>query len=184
MTKIQITVFAVALAVLAMAPFAGCLWNQDTSGCPGGICPVNKPSNNTASQLAPDFTLADLEGNKFNLSDFRGKPVVLDFMATWCGPCGRQIDELKKVAQKYGGSIAIISINVDDRESAQDVAEFRDSYSAGWTFAAKGSAAFSKYMINGYIPTIAVIAANGALMHKSEGVQSAESISRIIEEAW
>ncbi len=70
-------------------------------------------------QPAPEFTLTGIDGNTYSLSDFKGKLVYIDFWATWCGPCKRQLPFLKTMKEAYKGkSIAIIAISLDDDKNA------------------------------------------------------------------
>ena len=66
----------------------------------------------------PDFTLFDTEGNTFSLSSLRGKWVVLDFWATWCGPCLASMPHLKDYYQKYAGKFEIVGIANQSEEEA------------------------------------------------------------------
>lgn len=66
----------------------------------------------------PDFTLFDTEGNTFTLSSLRGKWVVLDFWATWCGPCIASMPHLKEYYQKYAGKFEIVGIANQSEEAA------------------------------------------------------------------
>ena len=52
--------------------------------------------------LAPGFTVYDLEGNAHSLSDFRGKPVIVNFWASWCGPCKREMPDFEEKFREYG----------------------------------------------------------------------------------
>ena len=64
-----------------------------------------KPNINNAIYTiggkAPHFTLIDIKGNEFNLSDHIDNVVIIDFMATWCGPCHLQVLELKEVRETF-----------------------------------------------------------------------------------
>lgn len=66
----------------------------------------------------PDFTLFDTEGNTFTLSSLRGKWVVLDFWATWCGPCIASMPHLKEYYQKYAGKFEVVGVVNDSEEAA------------------------------------------------------------------
>jgi peroxiredoxin len=71
---------------------------------------------------APDFTLTGLDGQTFTLSELRGKPVVLNFWATWCPPCRAEMPELQAASERLQGEVAIIGVN--QGENAQQVAAF------------------------------------------------------------
>ena len=64
------------------------------------------------SGIAPDFTYPDVTGKQVSLSDFRGKVVLIDVWATWCGPCNAEIPKLKELEKKLEGrNICFVSIS-------------------------------------------------------------------------
>lgn len=66
---------------------------------------------------APAFTVTALDGKQFNLDDMGGRVVLIDFWATWCGPCNQELPHLKKIAQEFAGQpLVIISISWDKDE--------------------------------------------------------------------
>ena len=74
---------------------AGILWAGGRTNLSG------KPPPPVTGKSVQDFTLTDLEGNKVRLSDFLGKPVVLNFWATWCPPCRAEMPAIEKMYQEY-----------------------------------------------------------------------------------
>ncbi len=68
----------------------------------------------TTRPLAPDFTVYDLEGNAFRLSDFRGKPVVLNFWASWCGPCQMEMPDFNEAYLELGDQVNFLMVNLTD----------------------------------------------------------------------
>jgi peroxiredoxin len=78
--------------------------------------------------LAPGFTLSDLTGKPVSLSDYKGKVVLLNIWATWCGPCKREIPSLDKLYQlKKNKGFEILAVSVD-RTSTSSVASFVSNY--------------------------------------------------------
>jgi thiol-disulfide isomerase/thioredoxin len=78
-----------------------------------GLAPKSLPE---AGADVPDasleFTLRDLDGKQTKLSSFRGHPVIVDFWATWCGPCRKQIPELEAIYQRYHKSRGLVVVGV------------------------------------------------------------------------
>ena len=63
---------------------------------------------------APDFTMLDMDGNEVNLASFFGKPIILNFWASWCGPCKMEMPEIQKFYEQYGKEIHFLLVSVDD----------------------------------------------------------------------
>src|SRR5437870_6655115 len=74
---------------------------------------------NVPFQTAPDFALGTFDGSTFKLSDAltTGKPVVVNFWASWCGPCADEAPVLQDAARRYGDRVAFIGVNVQDQDS-------------------------------------------------------------------
>ena len=66
------------------------------------------------ANIAPDFTMLDMDGNEVTLASFFGKPIVLNFWASWCGPCKMEMPEIQKFYQEYGEDIHFLLVSVDD----------------------------------------------------------------------
>jgi len=74
---------------------------------------------------APDFTAEDMDGNEFTLSEMIGeKPVVLDFWATWCPPCRREMPLISEFAEKYKDEVLVYSITSESAESREGILSF------------------------------------------------------------
>ena len=86
------------------------------------------------SSQAPDFTVYDLEGNAHKLSDFLGKPVLLNFWASWCGPCQMEMPDFQKFYETYGGQVHFVIVNLTDGQ--QETVESASAFIAekGYTF--------------------------------------------------
>ncbi len=120
---------------------------------------------------APDFTLQDLDGHAVTLSDLRGQVVILNFWATWCGPCRLEMPLLQAAytSQKDQGLI-ILAIDLDD--PAADVRDFRDAL--GLTFPVlldPGTTITDLYRVRGW-PTSYFINRDGFVSRQHIGALS------------
>lgn len=109
--------------------------------------------------LKPEFTLQDTDGKTYRLSDQKGKPVLIDFTASWCTWCKVATPDIDRIAQKYGNSLTIYSVDV--QESLDTVRDFRDSLNATWPFLLDEQGKFTQSMnVKGY-PTFVLLDKNG-----------------------
>ena len=80
-----------------------------------GVCAVAYAAPIAPGALAPDFTLRTLDGPNLRLQEQRGRVVLVNFWATWCGPCRQEIPHLSKLYDKYRASgFVLLGVNVDD----------------------------------------------------------------------
>jgi peroxiredoxin len=84
---------------------------------------ADKPADPNAPVAKLDYTLKDPSGRDVKLADFKGKPLVINFWATWCGPCKLEIPELIDLAAKYKSQgLTVVGISIDD--APEDLVKF------------------------------------------------------------
>jgi len=131
------------------------------------------------ADVASNFTLEDIDGNIFSLSDFRGKIVLLDFFATWCNPCKAEIVHLKTVHDMFREDLVIISISIDPiYDSVDRLRQFREDFNITWTLARDMADVAQDYNV-GIIPTLYIIDQEGYIRYHHVGETEA---SILIEE--
>ncbi len=80
-------------------------------------------------ELAPDFKLETLEGETVQLSDYQGKKVLLNFWATWCGPCREEMPAMQDFYDEFADEIEVLAVNVTSSEKTiDDVQDFIDEF--------------------------------------------------------
>ena len=118
---------------------------------------------------APDFSLADINGKRFDLSDFKGKYVYMDIWATWCGPCKVQIPFMKQLEEEFRDApIHFVSISVDSEDDKPVWAKMvRENEMSGvQLFAGRENNFGYDYKIQ-YIPTFIILDKDGNIMNPS-----------------
>ena len=87
-----------------------------------------------AKVKAPDFVVYDKDGNKVGLSDYLGKPVVLNFWASWCGPCASEMPDFEEAYKERGDEIQFLMVNLTDgyQETMESATEYIQEQ--GFTF--------------------------------------------------
>ena len=96
--------------------------------------PTQDPGATESQISAPDFTVYDKDGNAVQLSDHFGKPIVLNFWASWCGPCKSEMPAFQAMYETYGDQVQFFMVNMTDgtRETQQTATNFTDAQ--GYTF--------------------------------------------------
>ncbi len=167
----QRTVIGVAFIVVIMIAVAYVVANQNG----------DDPPETGNKEPAPDFSISSIDGEPVELEAYRGRVVVLDLFATWCGPCRTQMGELNQLRAYYAGSeVVILSVDVDPKETTQQIRDFRNEFNADWTFSSDTDGLGKKYDASS-IPTMVVIDQDGNMVFRHAGVTTFSELQTIIE---
>ena len=154
---------------------------------PQETTPASSPqtTENTQSQqyLAPDFTVYDAQGNPVRLSDYFGKPIVLNFWASWCGPCQREMPDFDEKYRELGDQVQFLMINMTDgnRETVEKAAAFIAQ--KGYTFPVFYDTRLQAAMTYGAysLPMTFFIDSNGNLITHVVGAINGKTLQRGID---
>ena len=123
-----ISMIAVAGAISLLAADIGCsTGNSDVEE--GDAKPVAAACDADAKP-APDFTMKDMNGGDVKLASFKGKIVLVNFWATWCGPCKAEIPHFVELQKQYADDVQFLGVSVDDKveDLKPYVAEYKMNY--------------------------------------------------------
>lgn len=157
--------FAVSIIVLAV--LIGCTRSDERS--------------TVASGEAPNFRLQDLNGRTVQLSDYKGKPVVLDFWATWCQPCRDSIPAIAKLNADYAGKgLVILAISVGG-DTAGDLRAFQKEHGMTYTVLLGNDEVADQYSVR-TIPMVVVIDKSGKIVKRYLGSGNEDEIEKTVKQ--
>ena len=189
-TKLIVTIIAFAL-VLVVASFgyktlsknyspADAAKAGDSSKAPEQPAAPDEPEEEKL--IAPDFIVYDIDGKEVKLSDQLGKPVVVNFWASWCGPCKSELGDFDEAAAEYGDDVVFMMVNLTDgsRDTVDGVKDFveKEGYSFPLYFDTEYSAS-KAYGVRS-IPSTAFVDAEGNFVAGYTGAMSKSTLEEYI----
>jgi thiol-disulfide isomerase/thioredoxin len=138
----------------------------------------------TAHRNIFDFSLRDLDGRVTKLSQFRGHPVIIDFWATWCGPCRHQIPELKKIYAKYKSrGLVVLGIACDtvQGDGVRSVRPFVRQFDISYPILLAEAPVLDDFGVEA-IPTTVFLGTDGTIVGRMMGAGAAGELSEGVNE--
>lgn len=154
--SLTLAALVLVCAANAVHPFQGGLEKGEEKRA--GLLAVGDP--------APDWKLADSSGRTHALAEYRGRVVVLDFWATWCGPCAKVMPKLDKLQKKYGER-GLVVLGVSSFDTGDPVALMKKR-GLNYTLLLKGEELAPSYGVTS-LPVLYVIGADGKVAYSHAG---------------
>ncbi len=139
-----------------------------------------------AGKFAPDFEISDFDDNRHRLSDYRGQVVYINFWATWCVPCQKEMPDIAQLQKEYGDGLAVISVN--RREPLARARDFLENVpnldgGKGVSFTVNGldpdDTLYEHYRGLG-MPTSIFVDANGLITRRADGIMTLDEMREAV----
>lgn len=148
------------------------------AACSSGGSASTSSAAPVVGRLAPGFAQATATGARLSLDSLRGRPVYLNFFATWCGPCNEEAPDINAL-QKQFASRGLQTVGVDELENAKKAAQFIDKYGLVYPAVIDEGTLQGEYAING-LPEHVFIDRKGIIRKIVAGEMSKDEIAAAI----
>jgi peroxiredoxin len=169
--------FQCGLLVAAMLMTAACGQGESAKG---QIPPLLARSALPVVGQAPSWTLSDVDGREVKSTDFKGKVVVVDFWATWCPPCRKELPEYVALQKKYADrGLVILGFSLDELPAAQ-VKAFAEKMKVNYPILMANAETAEAFGGVQGLPTAFVIDREGQIRHVKVGLSDPEAYEKLI----
>lgn len=142
----------------------------------------NPGSSLKKGQVAPDFTLNTLDGDVVQLSDYKGKKVIINFWATWCPPCKAEMPHMQNFYETYGDDVEILAVNLTDKDSGLErIQQFVTDYELTFPIPLDEDGEIGTTYQAITIPTSYILTTEGTIQHKIVGPMDESMMEQLIQ---
>ena len=152
------------------------------TGKSGGPAPSDDSGSKLVGKAAPGFSLVTLEGKKVSLAEYKGRPVLVNFWATWCGPCKLEMPWFEQFHKQYAGQgLEILGINEDPEVGKDVVAKTAAKTGVSYPILFSDDAVSRAYGGIDYLPMSFYVDRNGVVAEATAGLGSKDEIEAHIK---
>jgi thiol-disulfide isomerase/thioredoxin len=135
-------------------------------------------------QVAPAFTLVDLSGKKVSLADYKGHPVVINFWATYCGPCKLEMPWFQEMIAKYqGDGLVVLGLDEDEGMGKEEVAASAKKVGVTYPILLPDDKVAKAYQLGDYLPETFYVGKDGKVVEQTFGVNSKDALEADVRKA-
>ena len=131
--------------------------------------------------LATDFTLPMLSGGDLTLSETRGKMTIINFWASWCGPCKMEAPHLQEFYEEYSDRVELVAVNNTSKDKREDVAAFVEQYGLSFPVLLDETGEISTMYGAFAIPTTVFLNEKGEIIHEYAGPMEKQFLINLLE---
>jgi thiol-disulfide isomerase/thioredoxin len=174
----------VTLAFIVGAAVTTMLADDGTAPAPAAVNPGSTLEDRippTHQAPLPDVELAGFaEGEPVDLGDYRGRPLLVNFWASWCAPCVKEMPDVEAVARDLAGEVAVLGVNVQDAPANAEA--FVDELGVSYDLATDPRGELYAEVEAFGMPTTLLVDADGMIVYRHTGIVDAEQLRELIAE--
>ena len=148
-TPWRVIATAITAAMIAVFGYASCGFHSEEKTTSSLVLPGAVAAGDTNKNMPDDFEVPTMDGGALKLSEYSGKVLVVNFWATWCGPCRQEIPQLVRISkQNRERGVEIIGLHIDDRgrSTPEEIRRFIQQYSINYPIGMASDDMFTAYL--------------------------------------